>query len=221
MIKERATIKTILIAILVIGVVTLFIVLSGTQNRLVKIAGIVVDPVTDTPVSGIDLVVGDTNIRTSDSGNFVFPAVDTHTGIRLTHPDLLRAVVVLPAKGTSDKSSDIFFNTELLNTLITIVDMEARDNIEAIYEFLLPEIKEQLSKEEFRKEFEQFFVKENITDQEITIRGMSRDSDYFNKKFDTRLKDVIEFELILGKENKWYRFIWEDDLEIPTWTLLF
>ena len=214
-----------------IGGVVAFFFSSGDleRERFVMVTGAVIDPVGNVPVAGVDLTVGDTSIRTSETGRFVFPSVGTKTGIRLTYPDLLRAIVKLPSTRADEQASDILFNTFLYNTLITILDREARGNVGAIYDHLLPAIQERISREAFRGGFELFFLEENLLDQEIMIRQIRRTPDHKVDDFDLRLDEIIEFEVVRpvgdsslngmnGDDAQWYRFVEGDDGE--SWYLV-
>lgn len=207
--------------------------------KVVKVSGVVIDPVTDSPVSNVDLVVGDMSIRTQEAGRFVFTKVGTKTGIRLTHPELLRAIVKLPVyprverlvvnssplglpdTRAAEQVTDILFNVLLYNTLIEIVDREARGNLDAVYDHLAPQIKEKLSREVFREEFGSMFTEEDITNQEIVIRGMRRTPDYYNRQLDLRFSNIIEFELVNGENSKWYALIYREDAFSPLWQLIY
>jgi len=210
--------------------ITLLILLGGggywlatpeKGERVVKVSGSVVLPLTHTPVSGVDLSVGDTSIRTKDSGGFVFPEVSVETGIRLTHPEILRAIVILPSGGSAEEEAmNILFDTALYNTLITIADREARGNVHAVYNHLTLQIQEKLSPEEFSRFYEVIFLEDDITNQEIVVREIRRTLDYQNEQFDLRFKNVIEFELVNDNQTKWYRFVYEESEEGSLWRLI-
>jgi len=224
----NSTQKTIGIAviILILGGGVLYFFSSDIKEepgeKNVRVSGAVIDAVSNTPVAGVDLVVGDTSIRTEDAGQFVFLNVSTKQGIRLTHPELLRAIIKLPDTLADEQSTDILFNIQLYNTLVTIIDQEARGKADVLYDYLAPEIQEKVSKEVFLISFERLFEEENITDQEITIRRILRNTDYYNEQLDLRFDNVVEFEVtrpvrdlslsgINGDALKWYRFIRSND----------
>lgn len=86
--------------------------------------GTVVAPFGKSPVEGVDLVLGDTAIRTSAGGQFVFQNARLGDTIRLTHPLLRRAVdwrlerVAAPF--------EIPFDAGLYNAANAVLDAEAR-----------------------------------------------------------------------------------------------
>lgn len=212
---------TILIITIFIGAGIYWLTGGEQGEKAFKVSGSVVDLLTYDPVSGVDLTVNDTSIKTDESGQFVFTDVSVKEGIRLTHPELLRAIVKLPSTDSREQMTDILFDVSLYNTLITIIDREARGNIEAVYKYLAPEIKEKYSREVFREEYVSLFAEADITNQEIVLRSILRNSDYLNAKLDIRFSDIIEFEVINNREAKWYRFIYGEAEERPAWQLIY
>lgn len=204
-IKNKKLVIGVIVFLILIAIAGVIVFFSDSKNeqeeRFVMVTGAVIDPLGNVPIAGVDLVVGDTSIRTGESGRFVFPRVGTETGIRLTHPELLRAIVKLPTS-----RSDILLNISLYNALVTLIDREARGNVDVVYEHLSPRIQALLSREEFRGMHERLFTEEDITNQEIVIREIRRTFDYHEKRLDVRFDEVIEFEVVKGDAAKWYRF---------------
>jgi hypothetical protein len=213
MMKKNITIITISILIL-IGIYWLF--LSPEKERLIKVSGVVIDPSTSIPVSDVDLSVGDTDIQTGESGRFVFTNVSSKEGIKLTHPEILRAIVKLP-----EGQSNIFFNASMYNTLIVIIDREARGNLDFIYDQLDLKIKEKVTREFFRDEYKSIFGNIDITNQEIVIRDMYITPDYYNKHLDLRFSDIILFEVVNDENTKWYSLIHTEDDVGFNWKLIY
>lgn len=207
-----------LVAIFILGAVGVyFTMLFEEKEKMVRVSGVVIDPLTRTPISGVDLAVGDTTIRTGESGNFVFTDVSTKKGIRLTHPEILRAITRLPEENT-----DILFDVFLYNTLITIIDREARNNLDFVYSKLAPEIRKKVSRELFQSEYGPLFSEEDIANQEIVVKRMKKTEDYYNKQLGLRFNDVIEFEITNSGESRWYKLIYLDDpLDGSSWNLIF
>jgi hypothetical protein len=206
-----------IIIILALGIVAYLLLVPERGEKTVRISGSVVEFLTRSPVSGVDLTVNDTSIKTDDSGQFVFTDVSVKEGIRLTHPELLRAIVKLPDTNSREQTTDILFDVPLYNMLITIIDREARGNIEAVYEYLAPEIKEKISRESFRKEYSPIFAEADIINQEIVLRSMLRNNDYYNSDLDIRFSDIALFEVVNNEETKQYRFINKD----TDWQLIY
>lgn len=191
------------------------------EEKFVKVSGTIIEPLTRTPVSGVDLVVSDTSIRTGESGRFVFTGVGTKTGIRLTHPELLRALILLPSSEEDEQELEVLFNVSLLNALITIVDFEARDNLDATYEYLVRDIQEVLSREDFTGIHEPIFGKDDITNQEIVVRRIHHTRDYYAREYDRRFREVFEFEVINGAKSKWFRLVEIKEKGSSEWKLVY
>lgn len=220
--KRKITITSI-ISLIVIGIGVNFVVLSGQGERIIKVSGSITAPRTHTPIAGVDLAVGDTSIRTEDSGHFIFSEVSTEIGMRLTHPELLRAVVKLPNPRLVKEGAevmDIPFDIPLYNRLITIVDREARGNLDTVYNHLAPRVQEKLSREIFQKEYKPLFREEDITNQEIVVQDVARMADYYNEELDLRFSNIIEFKLVNDDMTKWYRFVYQDTDDGPVWQLI-
>lgn len=182
------------------------------EEIFVKVSGVVKDARDFSPIEGVDLTVGDTSIRTGEAGTFVFPSVSTLRGIRLTHPELLRAMVKLPETDKPEQLGDILFNVPLYNLLITIIDLEARDKLEEVYDKFSPEVKVKLNKEQFRTQYVRLFSESDVTNQEIYIKSLAKRNDYLNEKQDIRFKEVVEFSIVNKGEGQVYRFIYEPKL---------
>lgn len=205
-----------IVIIIAIGAVVLFFLLNKKEKieevdaPRVRVAGVVID-LLHTPVSGVDLVVGDTSIRTGETGRFIFVNVSVKTGIRLTHPELLRAIVKLPETLEDIQTTSILFDIPLYNSLITIIDAEARGGADKAYGYLAQEIKQALSRQAFSSAYEPLFAEEDITNQEIIIKRIRRETNYYARDFDHRFKVMVEFEVMNDSRTKWYRLVLSDN----------
>ncbi|MEI6238013.1 MAG: Ig-like domain-containing protein [bacterium] len=77
-----------------------------------NVSGQVLDPINNQAVNGVDLVVGDTSIKTSDGGNFSFDNVNEKIGIKVTSPNLHKTLYFV-----QNRNSDIFFDANMYNSL--------------------------------------------------------------------------------------------------------
>lgn len=198
---------TIVLALALVAFVYHFL-FPKPQEIDVRVVGALIDPLTMTPVAGVDLVVGDTTIRSGETGQYVFSAVSTMQGIRLTHPELLRAIVKLPESTDEEQKLDILFSVDLYNALIFVVDREGRGKVDAIYERFASSVKRVYSQEEFHNLYEQerLYTENDVTAQEIVVRSIHHNPTYYSELLDLRFKDVITFELVNGEYEKLYRF---------------
>jgi len=65
---------------------------TPASGKIIDVRGGVISPFSSTPVSGIDLTVGDTSIHTSTGGQFAFPNAHVGEELRINHPLLKRAM---------------------------------------------------------------------------------------------------------------------------------
>lgn len=117
-----------------VGVFDRFLVPRPARSVLLSLAGVVVSPLTAEPVAGVDLVAGDTAVRTDDAGRFAFSDISAEAGIRLTHPALARALRVHfpPEVMDADRARisafpvHVPFDAAMYNALTYAVDADAR-----------------------------------------------------------------------------------------------
>jgi len=145
----------------------LFIV--NQAAALERVSGQIMDPLTLQAVGGVDVAVGTTAIHTGDSGQFIFSGVNPLAGVRVTYPELNRALAFLPAGKSQDEILDIYFNPNLYNILITCADLESRGQFDQEYSLLAPELQQKISQPDFAAGLKTIFTPRNITDQELTI----------------------------------------------------
>lgn len=196
----------------IIGIGGLFVLLAiaiffGIYRMLpqgevfVQVSGVIVTPEME-PVADVDLVSGDTRIRTTDSGQFSFGSVSSESGITLTHPNLLRAFTLLPQSRNEAETMTVYFEDSLLNTLVTIVDREARGKLHIVYEYLPQEVQTRLSLEAFTASYTSLYTEENITDQMIVIAAIEREEAFQREIADELFQFTEVYTFALRKENK-------------------
>ena len=178
------------------------------KESFVPVSGVIMNPVTTEPVSGVDLVSGDTRVRTGETGQFAFGSVSSFAGMRLTHPNLLRAFHLVPPV-SEPEGMTVYFDESLLNTLVTIVDREARGKLDIVYEQLLPSLQARLTEAQFIAAYESIYAAENITDQELTITEMTYTQQFTYTAEDETFQftDVYTFTLRNGAAEKQYHFV--------------
>lgn len=212
--RYKTIILVILIALVLI-VALVFLIPREEKEVFMSISGALQSPETGVPIPGVDLRVGDTTIRTTNTGQFTFPEVSSKVGIRLTHPELLRAFVLLV-----DAAESSLFDIELYNALVFTVDREARSRPDVLYERLSPRVQEQLSEEDYQSTFEQFFTEEDLTAQEIVLRDIERMTSYREPVTDLLFSTVVTFEVTKDGDEKEYHFVLEENPEGSSWNLL-
>lgn len=186
---------------------------SGVPIEKVRltVSGSVVSPFAHEGVAAVDLVVGDTRIRTGESGHYQFTNVPLHEGIRLTHPELQRAISIrfdeLAQSGDAKVAlfpATILFDAEMFNTVIHAVNAESRGQLEKVYTAFSPEVRAKLSFDAFIAGHERLFFSENIQDQELAISFMKRHNQFPSAVLSTNLQNVIELHVENGDKTAVY-----------------
>lgn len=180
---------------------------ASEQGKNVKVSGKMTDPITLKGVKGIDLVSLNTSIRTTESGQYIFGSVNTLKGIRATYPNLIRALVYLPDKGSSDQRMDIYFNADMYNLLVQVADLEMRGIYSDVYTYLAPEIKERVAMERFMEENSTIFTSKNIAEQEIFITGTQLIDNYTVDKYGLKFNKVVQINVHANGKVAAYYFV--------------
>ncbi|MBU1613373.1 hypothetical protein KKC87_03000 [Patescibacteria group bacterium] len=176
-----------------------------------RVSGQIIDPVTLEGVKGVDLVVGDTNVRTSESGQYVFGAVNTAEGVRLTYPNLIRALVLLPSTGKDVQQMDLHFDADMFNVLVQTVDLEMRGIYSDIYVYLAPEIKAETSMDKFVNSHNTIFTPANIVDQQIYVVGTKIIDNYVIEKYGLKFNKAVEVSVKVNDKIDTYYFTYTAD----------
>jgi hypothetical protein len=170
-----------------------------------EINGQILDPYTRIGVVGADLVSAQTSVHTSGSGNFIFSNVSTVDGIRVTHPGLLRPLVIIPPVTPKKQRLDILFNEQMYMTLVRVLDDEARGQIGNIYaKYLSPNVKNSITEESFIKQYSNVLTPKNVSDQIITIKSMQVVDNYEVKKYHASLSKAVVLTLSLNGQDMVY-----------------
>jgi len=166
-----------------------------------KITGRIINPITMKGVKDIDLTVGENTIHTDEGGHYIFNSIKNNTGIQINSQKLTRSILKLFEKTSN---MDIYFNANLLNTLIEIVNLESTNEYTAIYNKLSKKTKEKIDKNKFISTYKDNFTLKNLSDQLLKIEKIETKKD--SKKtieitiLSNTKKDKYLFSYI---ENKW------------------
>lgn len=162
---------------------------------LTDVNGRLVDPVTDAGVSGMDMTVKEVNVRTQEGGAYRFSQIPSNSYIRLTHPELKKALFkkLDPA---NVGSMDVMFDVGMYNALMTVIDLESNGQLSKIYEQLPEGIKSKISEQDFINQYEMDFSQKDLSRQELVLAGVSRldswSSDKYNVLFDRAVNAQVE-----------------------------
>lgn len=176
------------------------------QQQLMKVSGRLIDPLTLNGVTDVDLVSGNTTIRTNDGGGFLFSNV-TAEGIRATHANLLRTVVLLPNNTPAKQDETIYFNVGLYNTLIKIIDWEMRGQNFKVYDLLAPQLKKKTTADKYQTATRSIYKPTNIDDQQINLLETSLLDDYNAEAYELRFSKVLRLKVAANGTTADYYFV--------------
>lgn len=177
-------------------------------RQIVQIDGEVVDPSDGSGVENVELTVGDTTIRTGESGLFSFEDVDTGIGIRLNHPELRSAVIFRYPEG----NHKFYFNTQLYNVLYRAMDAEASANYDKLYGLVHPQVRAKHSLDAYLKKYQFELSRQDLPIQNIELKNAV----FFEKKnireVGQSFTPIIELTVIKDVRIRKYIFAKSGDL---------
>ncbi len=221
--KYNTLVVLILLAVLVIFIGAGMISSTGrtfikhwfqTQNleyQAVDLSGRLIDPLTLQGVAGVDLQVQDTSIRTSETGSFVFNQVNTQTGVKLTQPELLRALIYLPSNQLSSQQPTLYFNIQALNTLIRAIDLEARDKHSQVYDLLAPQIQVQINSHDYAQSADTYFSSQNLTDQYLALTETVKLGELRLDKYGLTFNNILAITVRVNDQLATYHLKYQDN----------
>ena len=175
------------------------------QYSIIDVSGRLVDPLTQSGAANVDLVSGNTSIRTGAGGQFRFSNV-TAEGIRATHVNLLRAFVFLPDASQAKQQANIYFDVNLYNALIKNIDLEARGKNFEVYSLLSPQIKEKISADKYQAAAKSIFTPANINDQRINLLESVLLDSYEAKAYNLKFSNVLRLRVAANEKSDDYYF---------------
>ena len=171
-----------------------------------NVAGAVVNVHDGTGVSGIDLSVGDTSIRTQEGGRYVFRQVEPAVGIRLTHPELKRAFVWRVLK---EGELAIPYDLALYNALVETIDRESRGQAGQLYDQLPASDQASISRERFTEERRDRISSRRLLQQEVVLRSVSVQRDWRSSVTGHVWPETAQMEILFGDQVTVYAFAYD------------
>jgi len=169
--------------------------------RIGNVAGQVIDPLNGKSVSGVNVRAEEVFIETSDSGQFVFMDIDLEEGIHVTHPLLIRSLRQKIDVDADVKMFKFYFNVDMYNTLISIVNLESRGQIGTIYDEYLNESDKMIrDKNDFILSYNRIFTNRDSSVQELVLGSFTVLDD-----------DSFELEIFSDAESSEYILIFDND----------
>lgn len=170
------------------------------KTEITSFSGKLLDPINEKGVKDVDVVIEEKSIRTDDSGFFSFDGVKEKS-IKITHPLLTRAI----EEKILDNEFFVYFDTDMYNTLVQYVNLEARSKYSDIYDSLVPEkIKSSTSSDIFIKDQESIFNPNNINDQTLVIGKTKIEKSKKISKYGVFLDRTIVVDVFNGESKATY-----------------
>jgi len=177
--------------------------LLGVSMPKIDVSGSIQTPFEHQGVSGLDLTVGDTSVRTVQGGRYVFSQIEQGAGIRLNHPSLKVSFVI-----SVDKSGalDIPFDSDLYNAVFDIQQLEAQGKYGEIYDKLSDAARRTMERDGFIKEYSPAYGPSDIRNQEIFVAAVKELSDWKSVNGLYGFPQVIQMEVRNNAQVKTYVF---------------
>jgi len=173
-----------------------------------KFSGQLLDPVTFQGIKA-DLSSGDTTVKTSESGYFVFNQVRADEGVYLTHPALQRSVTFLPNKKQNGEMMSWYFSPEMYNTLIQVLDLEARGKFDDIYKKLPEVVSQKTDTATFFANYKTHLTPNNVKDQTVFIKEVSVIDRWKNEKYEILFDKVYPITVFHNNKSEVYYLLYE------------
>lgn len=180
-------------------------VFFGNQEKVVltQLHGKMINPKTAQDVSGMDLMIGDDAIRVNSQGEYNFDLIEGADGVKITHPELHRSIF----KTTEGhEKMNIYFDVDLFNQLIDLVNFEAVNKYQKIYELLDTHTMSKVSRADFIQSYTDIVEMTNMSDQLLIITKINTVESYINS-YNVEYVDVIEIEVSINDTLERYYFI--------------
>ncbi len=188
--------------------------MSKNQEPVVinELSGQIVAPFTGIGVGGVDVSSGETSIRTSGSGSFIFSNVAQETGVKITYSSLLRPIVFIPSVGQDKQHLNIYFDAEMYNILFRVMDAEARGQIRDVYtKYASKQIKELNNENLFTTNYNTALTPENVNDQELVVVKNEIVDNYSVDRYDIDFSKVVLITVNIHGKNEVYALALEDN----------
>lgn len=182
--------------------------INPSAQKLMKVSGAVVDPITLQGVSGVDLASLNTSIHTAQGGFYAFEDIDAYYGIRITHPQLQRALVILISDVKPDQRFDIYFDPKMYNTLNSYLVAVMQQKWSKAYDLLAAVSKEKITMNDLSKVASIFNAK-NLSDQELVVSKVEVINDFFNERYSVRFDNVVKISVTNGQAKEEYLLVKE------------
>ena len=161
----------------------------------IDINGLVLDPLTNQGVAGVDLETGDTNIRTEEGGAYNFTGVSLDSYLKITHPELKKTILKTISPDEGGKM-DILFNIQMLNGLLQFIDNEASGDYLALYNQLPTIVSTKIPADQFIADYQPSFTGKDLAQQSIKIAKIQKIDSWTSDKYDLLFSEVVQIQVL-------------------------
>jgi hypothetical protein len=175
-----------------------FMITGGISGRVLDVEG--------EPISGVDISVSGSSVRTSVDGVYDIAGLSDNMFIRINHPKLMRSFRKFV---DSPDTMDILFDVDLYNMLHFIVDAESRSKFNQILLFMTSELKDSVLDSTKFQSYESIFGDSNISDQYIDILSIStldKYEPYSVALLGKEYREVVQVVLVVDGHSEIYYF---------------
>ncbi|MBP9765984.1 MAG: fibronectin type III domain-containing protein [Candidatus Pacebacteria bacterium] len=122
------------------------------QPENILITGSILNPFTLQGVGGVDLDTSNATVKTAPDGYYAFGSANNFEGIKISHPELQRSVLVDIKDIKSGNNLDLYFDVSMFNTLNTYLNNLSQKKWVKAIESLTDSCKERISVEDLSKD---------------------------------------------------------------------
>ncbi len=177
---------------------------------LVDVNGLVLDPLEDVGVAGVDLMVKEVSIRTQEGGAYNFAQIPADSYIRITHPALKKALLKT-VWSDGQQQMNILFNIDMLNTLLTVIDLEAAGKYWQIYEYLPEKIKATVHPDIFHEQYVASFTSGDLNQQNIVVNKQEVLDAWRSEGYDVLFEKAVHVEFLNREQKVSYYLVYENN----------
>lgn len=181
----------------------------GKEASLINVNGQVLDPLEDVGVAGVDLMVKEVSIRTQEGGAYNFSQIPSNTYIRLTHPELKKALLK-KVEVNETGSMQILFNVGMYNALMSVIDNESNGQLSRIYEQLPASIKSKVSEQDFIDQYSVDFAPKDLSRQELIVARAGKQDAWPSEKYDVLFNKAVSVKIEVANTVADYYLVQEE-----------
>lgn len=176
---------------------------------LINVNGILLDPLEDVGVAGADLMVKEVSIRTQEGGAYNFSQIPSNSYIRLTHPELKKALLK-KVEVDNVGNMQILFNVGMYNVLMSAIDNESNGQLSKIYEQLPSVIKSKVNEQDFINQYAVDFAPKDLSRQNLVVAQTDKQDAWSSEKYDVLFDKAISVQVEVDDVFVNYYLVYED-----------